>query len=193
MKYIIKGQSPAKFDRWKEQENDNWKPTWDNLRNPEKGILKEALLNDQGHICCYCGIRVNNDHNTEIEHVKPRFECVEEEKLDYNNLIVSCIGGRKDPLPKELSCNAKRGNDQLKMSPLNPDCENRFLYTLDGQILTKDEEDGDCLDTIRVLGLDIERLKNIRKSKLLYYRNINKSQAQELVNAFSEKNRRGKK
>jgi len=48
MKHILKQAEPQEFIDWKAQENENWKPTYDNLQNPEKKIVKAALIQEQG-------------------------------------------------------------------------------------------------------------------------------------------------
>lgn len=54
MKYIRKGKEPEEFTNWKNLENDDWKPNWDdNFQAPEKPIVHESLLREQGYICCY--------------------------------------------------------------------------------------------------------------------------------------------
>ncbi|MCM3392574.1 retron system putative HNH endonuclease [Cytobacillus oceanisediminis] len=187
MRYIHKGTSPQLFEEWKGKKSEDWKPSWKDLRNPEKSILKEALLVDQGYTCCYCGVGINNDHNTEIEHIKPRCDCTEVEKIDYDNLLASCPGGRRDTNPRELSCNAKRGNEPLNITPLSIDCDNKFLFTLDGQILTKEKEEEDYMDSIKKLGLNVERLINRRSALLRPYNLLNKEQASQMINRLSSK------
>ena len=51
MKYIRKNLEPSSFSEWKAQENDDWKPTWENFQNPEKSDVHKELLKEQGYIC----------------------------------------------------------------------------------------------------------------------------------------------
>lgn len=89
MKHILKQTSPQKFENWKTSEA----PTkW---RRP--AFLAEYLLEDQGHICCYCGQRIFDDHNTIVEHLLPKDEDKYPEKMyEYDNLLASCNGGQKN-------------------------------------------------------------------------------------------------
>ena len=58
MRYIQKSQEPSSFAQWKALANEDWQPTWENLQNPEKNLLKEALLSEQYYVCCYCCGRI---------------------------------------------------------------------------------------------------------------------------------------
>lgn len=186
LRFIEKGSSPSIFEEWKANECEDWKPTWSDLRGREKQSLREALASDQGYICCYCGERISSNTETEIEHVYPRSLCTEDEnkKLDYQNLLASCSGGkikRMCNLPSSLSCNHKRGDILLKISPLDTECEERFLFTFDGQILAKNRSDVECEQTIKDLGLDIERLKNKRQASLKPFLSLDREDAKKII------------
>jgi len=60
MKYIVKGQEPQTFSQWRGQENDDWSPTYDALPGKTKQDLKEALMREQGFLCCYCEQRLTS-------------------------------------------------------------------------------------------------------------------------------------
>ena len=49
MRYIKKGQEPQSFTDWKSQENDDWKPTYSDLRGQIKSEVHAALLKEQGY------------------------------------------------------------------------------------------------------------------------------------------------
>ena len=55
MKFIVKHEEPASFTAWKDLVNEDWQPSYDALRNPEKKAVHQALITEQGGICCYCG------------------------------------------------------------------------------------------------------------------------------------------
>lgn len=88
MKYIKKCEEPEEFSNWKALENDNWKPSWDNFQVPQKPAVHDALLREQGYICCYCGMRITRD-GSHIEHLKPR-SAYPHLALEYTNLMASC-------------------------------------------------------------------------------------------------------
>jgi len=68
---------------------------WDLMT--DKKPLKRSLLMEQGFVCCYCGRRILNDHNTLIEHLIPKGgnNGDKSKVYDYQNLMASCMGGTK--------------------------------------------------------------------------------------------------
>ncbi|NEP57986.1 MAG: TIGR02646 family protein [Symploca sp. SIO2G7] len=67
-----------------------------------------------------------------IEHLKPQ-EKFPQLALDYNNLLASCQAERSKNPPPPLRCGYKKDNwydEKLFVSPLQPDCESFFRYTL---------------------------------------------------------------
>lgn len=138
MKYIEKKSEPEIFTQWKDQASDDWQPTWENLQNPEKQDLHEALIHEQGSICCYCCDRIDMN-SSHIEHLRPRSQYPDR-SLDYMNLLASC---HKEIKPKQpIHCGHKKKDwfeeDQF-ISPLDPICEHSFRYTEAGEILPTDD------------------------------------------------------
>jgi len=154
MRSIEKGAEPREFTEWKACANENWKPTYDNLGNPEKAIVKKALIRDQKGICCYCeGMLVESDSH--IEHIVPQSaEAGKNLSVDYGNLLCSCMNDTEKGQP--LHCGKLRddwyGPDYI--SPLEQDCEARFAYSFDGAIKAKNDGDTRAKATIKKLGLD---------------------------------------
>jgi uncharacterized protein (TIGR02646 family) len=107
------------------------------LQNPEKRVLHQALLDEQGQLCCYCGrsITLADSH---IEHFRPQ-EQREDLALDFENLLAACIRETEPGAP--LHCGHAKGHDfdeGRHVSPLDPTCESRFGYLLTGAIVSKD-------------------------------------------------------
>lgn len=167
MKFIQKGSSPTAFEGWKAQTNSDWQASWDNFQNPEKKEVKEALLIEQGYLCCYCGVRIENNYLTEIEHIKPKSQCIgseESKALDFNNFLASCNGSTKEPKPREVHCNNARGDQVLAVSPLSSQCESRFLYTESGEIIPASSNDNSVKNLINnVLKLNAKKIQGMRK------------------------------
>ncbi|MDZ4785700.1 MAG: retron system putative HNH endonuclease [bacterium] len=177
MKHIQKGQEPESFKDWKDLENDDWKPNWDNLSKPQKTDVHDTLLREQGYICCYCGMRINRS-SSHIEHLKPR-KTYPNLALDYTNLIASCPGegdereNEKLPLPPPLSehCGHKKGfwyDPDLMVSPLIENCADYFKYTGFGEILPNDDPTMHpaAKETIERLGLDNLKLEASRRKQI---------------------------
>ena len=77
MKFIVKGNEPAAWKSYRETSGVDFDAI------PE---LKEALLNEQGYICCYCMNGIKED-NMKVEHYKPR-SIYPALKMDYTNLLL---------------------------------------------------------------------------------------------------------
>ena len=165
MKHVVKAKSPAGFEAWKSAINDDWSPDYSSLRNPEKKALHQALLDEQGGVCCYCGRAISLE-DSHIEHFRPQ-ELREDLALDYTNLFASCIRETKPGSP--LHCGHAKGNlfdEACHISPLDENCERRFLYALNGAISPADLADDAAKFMSQLLRLDIAFLRNRRAEVL---------------------------
>jgi hypothetical protein len=68
-----------------------------NYRNhKEKEALHKSLLEEQGHICAFCGCRIARETNFSVEHFLPKSRIEngvfvnKHLTLDYKNLLASC-------------------------------------------------------------------------------------------------------
>jgi uncharacterized protein (TIGR02646 family) len=129
LKQITKRNEPQELLDWKALENDDWKPSFDNLQGNEKRAVRNNLLAEQGYICCYCNKDISDD-NFHIEHFRPQhpFDDLE---LNYDNLHASCLKNQKAGSP--LHCGMAKGDwfeDALVLSPLdNNELKFKFSYT----------------------------------------------------------------
>lgn len=185
MRYIKKGQEPQSFTDWKCQKNDDWKPTYSDLRGQIKSDVHDALLKEQGYTCCYCGMKINSDIS-HIEHLQPQSEKYPEQPkdlalaIDFSNLLTSCGFSENhkisDPEQKYETvlhclqhCGCKKGNNLLAVSPLQADCADFFRYTGSGEI--RPAQDGDkqqaASETIQILNLKHENLTAMREAAII--------------------------
>jgi len=165
MKHIIKNQEPKKFSEWKALANPDWHPDYEDLSRDEKRAVKAALMEEQGYICCYCEQRLADD-DSHIEHFRPQSDPLVD-PLDYSNMLCSCQNRLKQGVPRH--CGNLKGNwfdAQLLVSPLDPNCEERFAYTADGKIQPAMKSDEAAKKTIEKLGLDIPKLNDLRKKAI---------------------------
>lgn len=165
MKHVRKGTSPTAFEDWKALANPDWTPSYENLQNPEKAALHEALLKEQGWVCCYCGRSISNQ-DSHIEHFRPQ-ESFDHLALAFENLHASCIRETEPRTP--VHCGHAKGNvfdDALHMAPADPNCEVRFLYTYEGKILVEGAADRQAEHMVWLLQLDISFLNNRREESL---------------------------
>lgn len=168
MRYIKKNEEPNNFKAWKELENDDWKPSWKGFSKPEKIDVHNALLEEQGFICCYCGMRINREAS-HIEHLKPR-STYPELALDYKNLLASCQGESEESPPEPVHCGHKKGKwyDEHMVSPLKTNCTDFFKYNGNGEILSKEDlgKPNYAEITIDKLGLNIPKLIAMRREAI---------------------------
>lgn len=196
MKYIQKSEEPESFTAWKKLANDDWNPSWDDLRKPQKTYVHNSLLQEQGFICCYCGRQIN-DENSHIEHLQPR-TTYPQLALNYTNLLTSC---QKDTVRNEpLHCGKKKDkwyDEKLMVSPLNINCGEYFRYTEDGQILSTEITDKKSAanTTIDQLGLNIDKLKKMRSQAIAAilegFEELTDDERQKLFQAFCQPNAKG--
>lgn len=181
MKLIIKGNEPA---AWKAHRDT---PGADFDAIPE---LKEALLNEQGYLCCYCmnGIK---EGNMKVEHYKPR-SIYPELKMDYMNLFATCKGN----FCAEKHCDTKKQNTELSIHPADPrnNCEEIVGYRSNGLLTYPDQYKKDIEET---LNLNNSILVSNRKGALygaaLALKKIGykKGSIQKLINQYNTKNPEG--
>ncbi|NET25883.1 retron system putative HNH endonuclease [Okeania sp. SIO1I7] len=199
MKYIKKSDEPEDLAKFKASANEDWQPTYNDLRSKEKTNIHQKLLEEQGYICCYCGMEIDKE-NSHIEHLKPR-SIFSEEQLNYNNLLASCQREREKKEPPH--CGVKKADwyeEKLMLSPLKPNCSDFFRYTGSGEILPANvldkKEKEIALTTIDKLGLDIDKLNAMRKAAidgiLEVVENLEKSEIKELLDSFDKLDNQGK-
>lgn len=160
MKFIAKGGEPEPFADWKAAANEAWQPSYDNLSGAPKRALKQALMREQGFLCCYCEQRLI-DADSHIEHFKPQSDAPAD-ALDFSNLLCSCQRQIKKGQPRHCG-NLKDDwfDDELLISPLDPDCARHFTYSGDGRIHAA-PGDPAATETIERLGLGLPKLNALR-------------------------------
>jgi uncharacterized protein (TIGR02646 family) len=135
----------------------------------------------------YCEINFDFklDNNLElgahIEHVVPR-NVQPERTFDYTNFVLSCLKEMNvNALPyDEVTCghykdreNREDGmisDEQLFISPLEPDCQRYFIYDPNGRVRPhpklSHQEQARATYTINLLGLNNKRLVRLRRERL---------------------------
>lgn len=173
MKLIKKNTVPTELVAYKSTTGANYR---DLIKNhPDVAdVVRLSLADEQGYICCYCGRQIDGIVGTRIEHIFPKsipeFQPME---LDYeNNLLAACDGGKQerktDPTRtvNDLFCDVHKDNKIIPMHPLNPVCEEKFMYDINGDIIGVGS---DAEVTISLLNLNSVILKNKRKAAIKYY------------------------
>lgn len=164
MRPISKGAEPADFTQWEKGESSDWSPGWNDLDGTSiKSTVKEALLREQGYVCCYCEQRIEKA-DSHIEHLESR-QDFPQRSLDYTNLLACCT--REEPrIPRH--CGSRKGARSLKVHPLLPDCREYFIFTSSGDVRPTDvpTHKKKAQEAISILGLDIGKLVAMRKRSI---------------------------
>ncbi|MBD2654864.1 MULTISPECIES: retron system putative HNH endonuclease [Synechocystis] len=184
MKYIQKQAEPQEILQWKQQSNDDWQPLYARLGSDLKKTIKQALMQEQGYICCYCEQRLDPD-DSHVEHFRPQSKFPLN-SLDFDNLLCSCQDQIKKGEPRH--CGKLKDNwfdPALLLSPLDPKCETSFQFTADGYIQPRYEQDQAAITTITKLGLDIPALRALRRQAIEPF--LDESLSVEEFNLFVQK------
>jgi uncharacterized protein (TIGR02646 family) len=183
MKYIKKEQEPEELRFWFDSQFDEDSKRLgcdyrNDLPSDVKRVLHNHLLTEQGFLCCYTGISINVD-TSHVEHLKPYSICRQEgkhEDVDYLNLLAAYPGGNyknaDTPNRRSKKCpfGAHAKDDWYDstnlVSPLDEDCETRFIFYDSGKIEASNAEDTAAQKSIEKLTLNHERLKDLRKEAI---------------------------
>ncbi len=172
MKQINKSSEPASLV----QHRASPYSSYDNLPTNTKEELRNSLLSEQGHICCYCMKRIpekiNIDGNIRYDMKIEHHQCQDRYpnlQLNYNNLLSACMGNEGKP-KKLQTCDTKKGNLDLAINPLS--CETLFKYNADGEISSVSNDDEINRQINEVLNLNMQTLKDNRKQVYLEVQKI---------------------
>jgi uncharacterized protein (TIGR02646 family) len=154
MRHIRKGREPRSLQRHRQVQH----ATYDNYA--EKEQLREALLQEQGHLCCYCMQRISIDR-MKIEHWASQ-EDYPEQQLLYKNLLGACLGG-EGKSKRQQHCDTRKGRARITVHPADGkrNCEHYIRYLGDGTIDA--DEPTIRADLEETLNLNLGWLKTNRK------------------------------
>jgi len=197
MKYIPKDSSrePESMRRWKQLAVNDPNYDYEYLPSKERKDLLDALIEEQGYICCYCGMEIS-DETSHVEHLTPQ-SSDPDLSLEYTNLLASC-GISEKYRPKYYSvlhckehCGQKRKDSNLSIKPIDSDCETKFRYTGVGEILPKDDL------SVKNLNLNYTELINLRKAaieaaKSLLEEDFSNDEIDLFVKSFEKRDHDGK-
>lgn len=160
MKHIVKFGEPQEFLTWKRQ---NSPQSYFDLTDTIRRMVRSSLIKEQNGICCYCGVEIKLD-SSHIDHFEPRAVGRRTSQLDYNNMHASCEGINNS----DENCGKKKKQwfDRSKMiSPLDPQCEDNFTYTINGEIQPAGDNQS-AQEMISRLGLNCYALQQARRAAI---------------------------
>jgi uncharacterized protein (TIGR02646 family) len=166
MRTIEKGDEPASLRRYRaDHRRSGALATLSSERvwagYVEKDDTREALLDEQGHLCAFCMRRILL-RRMKIAHWAPRSsEEGTHVILAWDNLLGACQGGDGGPREQQ-HCDTAQGDTPLKTNPADraQRCERLLRYLPDGTI-TSDDEGLRC--DIETLRLNYAPLRSLRK------------------------------
>ena len=144
--------------------------TYANIPPATKEALRQSLLAEQGHICCYCMKRIpektETDGRVSYEMKVEHFQCQDNYgglQLTYTNLFGACTGNEGKP-KKLQTCDTKKGNSELTINPISnpPVCETLFKYNADGEISSSNDSAEIDRQLNDILNLNMQTLKDGR-------------------------------
>jgi uncharacterized protein (TIGR02646 family) len=197
MKRIIKSNPPIELKQWFHAQpidnNEKLNCRYDNLPSDIRAIVKQRLLEDQGYICCYTGIRIS-EARSHIEHLKPQSVYFENyEDVDYNNLLAAHPGPNSGQCAYGAHPKADWYHEEHFISPLSPQCETAFKFNTKGELQSK-SPDLAIKTTIDRLNLTDESLTELRKQAietLLFEPEMSLRQAEILLEKIYDRNSKG--
>lgn len=155
MRHFEKKPSPSQFEKWKAVRGSL--ATYATIPSEIKSIVRESLLDEQNWLCCYCGLSLTRN-NVHIEHFRPQSKF-KHLQLEYSNLHVSCMGKlihqNNDEEYSDFCGHSKKDwfDEELLVSPLDPNCDSYFEYGFDGTIRAANHHRA-AEETIHRLGLN---------------------------------------
>lgn len=159
MRAIRKAREPRSLETFRNRRSGGYE------EYPEKQDLRNALVQEQRGLCCYCMGRIRAEPGAmKIEHWRPR-RRFPEDALRYRNLLAACCGGEGEPKSGQ-HCDTRKGDTEIRWNPAEPShrIEERVRYGATGRISSDDEDfDRDLNET---LNLNLPRLVNGRKGRL---------------------------
>ena len=176
MKQIVKNPEPQQFSAWKATRQRNW----ERVRLDIKAVIHDALMNEQGSICCYCESRVKSD-DSHVEHFRPKSKYPRLQ-LDYSNLHCSCLRNLSQGEPRHCGHRKSDWFDAtLLISPLQQNCDKRFMFAANGEIRPRCSNDSAAATTIKRLGLCLPKLNRLRAAAVNALSDLQPAQIEKLL------------
>lgn len=140
--------------------------TFDDMPSQVKSDLRESLLKEQGYICAYCTIKLENKSSkTKIEHYISRKTDINLQ-LNYSNLFIVCLGNEGCGRGSEYhTCDTKKGSIDLRIDPKIDSHIATISYKSNGEIYSTNSNYD--YDLNNILNLNHERGTLISNRKVI--------------------------
>jgi uncharacterized protein (TIGR02646 family) len=162
MRKIRKTHPPPAYRDWLTDNRRTPACCYDALPGGLKRTLRHHLLDEQGWLCAYTGLGIDED-TSHIEHLKPQSCCVDGEDVDYRNLVACFpLDGGDTSHGFGAPMKGHWWDPALFVSPLDDASERRFRFTWSGRIAPRPDDHPGARETIAHLGLDGDSLAKLR-------------------------------
>jgi len=171
MRQIQKRHEPHRLTQFRAAYQSDPNFNYDLIDASLRKEIRQALMAEQRGLCAYTGRRIDED-SCHIEHLKPQKHCLKGEDVSYSNMV-ACVPAPNAP---DLPYGARKKNSwpdpkipaqaALFVSPLQEGCEERFSFTLNGEIGASNPEDRSAKETISHLRLCHDQLTQLRKAAI---------------------------
>lgn len=168
MKWIQKRNEPQELTEWRARYAKDVNFHYRLIDHDTRKAIINSLLQEQGWLCAYTGRRIaaNTCH---IEHVKAQEHCTRAETVTYTNMV-ACYPApnpkHKTPYGAEQKGSWPDPSERhLFVSPLDQACESRFIFKLQGDVISRKGDEAATV-TIQKLNLDCPELKTARKAAI---------------------------
>ncbi|MBF2063549.1 MAG: TIGR02646 family protein [Calothrix sp. C42_A2020_038] len=197
MKYIQKNQQPQSLIDWNQRRGGQIRD-WKSFTKSVKNDVYQSLLKEQGFICAYCSRPITRN-DCHIEHFRPK-SVYKELTFEYTNLIASCQGEDEKKPRTPVHCGHKKGawfDEELMISPLDPNCETYFKYSGSGEIIAADgDKQAAAKTTITKLALDIDKLRRLRRTAIdtviQITEGLDDAEIQQLIHGYQKPDNTGR-
>lgn len=142
MKRINKRDEPNSLTNFKV---NNPTLKYSDLSNGNENVridIRNSCIVEQFFLCAYCCNRItfNTSHN---EHIVSQNSILGRSlTLDFNNIIASC--------ESKKHCGHKKGNNDIALTPLMPQCETEVIYQLNGKMRHSTPRAQSTIDTLQL-------------------------------------------
>lgn len=146
--------------------------------------LQTNLLEEQGYLCCYCMVLIN-EKNVTVEHFVPKSKKGDW-SLSYSNLLACCKGNNVDEKGNNFQhCGDNKSEEKLEQIPNPSDPDSRLNQIIDynssGEVILNKGFEQQLsqnvlmeylVDLNKTLNLNNEFLKKARKEELTHSINV---------------------
>lgn len=193
MKQILKSPAPRELTQWFKAQHSSDQGQincrYPNLPSDIRSIIKQRLLEDQGYICCYTGIRINDDRS-HIEHLKPQSRYFKNnEDVDYDNLLAAYPGANANQCLYGAHAKADWYDEDHLISPLSSQCETAFQFDLEGRIQSTASNTAaqNTTDRLKLNDASLTEMRQQAIQGLLFDDSISIKQAEKLLAEIYQK------